>query len=203
MRRLVLEGLVTTICEDGRLNVAPMGPQVDRQFQRVRLRPFRSSQTYENLRRGSPVVMHVTDDVKLLAAAAIGAATETLIGPTTRCEKTAGVILQNACRWYALQPDDWDESQERASIECQVIAYGKNRDFFGLNRALHAVVEGAILATRIHLLPLSEIETDLQRLRPLVEKTGGTAESDAFQLICDYVTAAKSQIDGPTISPDR
>lgn len=193
MERLVLEGLVTTIGEDGQVNVAPMGPLVDRQFRSVVLRPFQTSRTFANLRHGSPVVVHVTDDVELLAAAAIGAATEKLIGPTTRCEQTGGVILQNACRWYALQVKEFDASADRSTIECDVVATGRNRDFFGLNRALHAVVEAAILATRVDFLPLAEIEADLQRLAPLVQKTGGTAEQRAFQQICDYVTAAKSR----------
>lgn len=190
MERLVLESLVTTIAPDGTLNVAPMGPLVDRQQQTFVLRPFQTSRTFENLRSGSPVVVHVTDDVELLAAAAIGAATEELIGPTTRCPQTGGVILQNACRWYALEVDALDDSQERATIECHVAANGRLRDFFGLNRALHAVVEAAILATRVDFLPSDEIEADLVRLRPLVQKTGGAAETRAFQQICDYVAAA-------------
>ncbi|EAQ77899.1 DUF447 domain-containing protein [Blastopirellula marina] len=193
MERLVLEGLVTTIGGDGQVNVAPMGPLVDRQFRSFVLRPFQTSRTFENLRRGSPLVVHVTDDVELLAAAAIGAATDALIGPTTRCSQTGGVILQNACRWYALQVKQLDDAAERATIECDVVAAGRKRDFFGLNRALHAVVEAAILATRVDFLPLAEIQADLQRLQPLVQKTGGAAEQRAFQQICDYVAAAQSR----------
>ncbi|UUO04418.1 DUF447 family protein [Blastopirellula sp. J2-11] len=193
MERLVLEGLVTTIGADGQVNVAPMGPLVDRQFRSVVLRPFQTSRTFENLRRGSPVIVHVTDNVELLAAAAIGAATDAFIGPTTLCPLTGGVILQNACRWYALQVTEFDAAAERATIACDVVAAGRNRDFFGLNRSLHAVVEAAILATRVDFLPISEIEADLQRLQPLVQKTGGAAEQRAFQQICDFVAAAQTK----------
>ncbi|MCC9608145.1 DUF447 family protein [Blastopirellula sp. JC732] len=193
MERLVLESLVTTIGDDGAVNVAPMGPLVDRALTQFTLRPFQTSRTFENLHRGSPVVVHVTDDVELLAAAAIGASTAALVGPMTRCAVTGGVILQNACRWYALKVVKLDDSQDRATIECEVAASGRLRDFFGLNRAKHAVVEAAILATRVDLLPIPEIEADLEQLRPLIQKTGGAAETRAFQQICDYVAAAKAR----------
>lgn len=193
MERLVLESLVTTIAADGTVNVAPMGPLVDRQLQSFVLRPFQTSRTFENMRSGSPAVVHVTDDVELLAAAAIGAATAALIGPTTRCPQTGGVILQNACRWYALSVETFDDSQDRATITCGVAASGRLRDFFGLNRALHAVVEGAILATRVDFLPIADIQADLACLQPLIQKTGGAAETRAFQQICDYVAAATTR----------
>ena len=41
-----------------------------------------------------------------------------------------------------------------ATLHCQVVADGRLRDFLGFNRAKHAVVEAAILATRVaHLDP--------------------------------------------------
>jgi hypothetical protein len=61
------------------------------------------------------------------------------------------------------------------------------RDFFGFNRAKHAVLEAAILATRLHLLPLRDVESQLAALRVLVEKTAGPREREAFELIVRYV----------------
>ena len=62
---MILEGLVTTLDADGRLNVAPMGPRVDAGFWTFALRPFRPSRTYANLLRHGEGVLHVTDDVTL------------------------------------------------------------------------------------------------------------------------------------------
>jgi hypothetical protein len=61
------------------------------------------------------------------------------------------------------------------------------RDFFGFNRAKHAVIEAAILASRIDFLPRSEIDAQWDFLRPLVEKTGGDAERQAFQQLTEFV----------------
>jgi hypothetical protein len=49
-----------------------MGPRVDRQFTHLLLRPFQTSTTYQNLKRTGEGVFHITDDVLLIAKAAVG-----------------------------------------------------------------------------------------------------------------------------------
>ena len=68
---MILEGIVTTQNADGRLNIAPMGPIVEGEFEKLLLRPFQASTTYQNLKRQSGGVFHVVDDARLLARAAI------------------------------------------------------------------------------------------------------------------------------------
>jgi hypothetical protein len=70
---------------------------------------------------------------------------------------------------------------------------GRNRDFFGFNRGKHAVVEAAILATRVALLPKDSILAEFDRLRILVEKTGGQPEHEALALLTDYVNHKAAQ----------
>ena len=69
---LVLEGIVVTQDAAGHANIAPMGPRVDRAITRLLLRPFRTAHTYQNLQATHYGVFHITDDVELLARAAIG-----------------------------------------------------------------------------------------------------------------------------------
>jgi hypothetical protein len=57
------------------------------------------------------------------------------------------------------------------------------RPFVGFNRARHAVVEGAILVTRLHMLGAAEVGRQLRDLKVLVEKTGGPREHEAFRLL--------------------
>jgi hypothetical protein len=83
-----------------------------------------------------------------------------------------------------------DESKERVQIEADVVHAGTLRDFFGLNRGKHAVVEAAIVATRLHLLPAAEVRADYRKLRVLVEKTGGPAEHEAFDFLQAYIDRA-------------
>ena len=68
----IVEGIVTTENDDGSINFSPMGPIVDESFNRLWLRPFRTSTTYRNLIRTSVGVFHITDDAELFAQAAVG-----------------------------------------------------------------------------------------------------------------------------------
>ncbi|HVX13504.1 MAG TPA: DUF447 domain-containing protein [Pirellulales bacterium] len=183
---MILEGIVTTLGADGSVNIAPMGPRVDAAMRHIVLRPFQTSTTYRNLKRLGEGVLHVTDDVELLARAAIGRI-ETLPA-LTAAEGVSGQRLVDTCRWYSFRVGRIDDRDERTSIEADVVATGRVRDFFGFNRAKHAVVEGAILATRVHLIPAQEIAAEFDRLRILIEKTGGEQEHRAFDLLSHYVT---------------
>jgi len=181
----LLEGIVTTLNDDGSPHVAPMGPIVDANFERMLLRPFCTSITYQNLKRSGQGVLHVTDDVDLLARAAVGRLE--IMPPLRQAAAVDGVILADACRWYAFRVESVDDSEERTAIVAQVVDGGRLRDFFGFNRAKHAVIEAAILATRIELLDAKLILSEFERLAAAVAKTGGIEERRAFDFLREYV----------------
>ena len=184
---MILEGIITTLNADGSVNISPMGPQVEEPIHRLVLKPYRTSTTYENLKRTGQAIFHVTDDVEMIARAAIGVLDP--LPPSESARAVAGKILNGACRWYALQVRSLDDSQERTEIFCDVVDQGRLRDFFGFNRGKHAVIEAAILATRVEFLPADEILSQFETLHGLVQKTGGPAEHRAFQFLSDFVQA--------------
>jgi hypothetical protein len=177
---VILEGIVTTVSPEGVLNIAPMGPQVEPSMRRFVLRPYRTATTYRNLKARGEGVLHVTDDVLLLARTAIGVPVEAATRPA---EVIAGRVLVESCRYYEFRVVDLDDRAERTTLVAETVAEGRFRDFFGFNRAKHAVVEAAVLATRASFLPLEAIFADYEKLAPLVEKTGGPAEREAFSLL--------------------
>ncbi|MEX0585811.1 MAG: DUF447 domain-containing protein [Pirellulales bacterium] len=181
----LVEGIISTLHEDGTPHIAPMGPIVDGGFNVLLLRPFRTSTTYRNLKRTGQGVLHVTDDVELLARAAVGRL-DTLprLFPA---EAVDGVILADACRWYAFRVESLDDNEDRTRIVACVIDRGTQREFLGFNRAKHAVVEAAILATRIRLLDAAHIRGEFARLAVLVDKTGGHQERRAFAFLQEYL----------------
>ncbi len=178
---MILEGLVTTLDPDGSPHLAPMGPRVARDFASFVLRPFPTSNTYKNLLRHPEGVLHVTDDALLLAKAALGAVD--VFPPVRPAERVRGVVLADSCRHLEFVVDSMDASRERVTIEARVVHAGRTRDFFGFNRGKHAVVEAAILATRLHILPLEEVAVEFRRLRVIVDKTGGPDEHAAMELL--------------------
>jgi len=181
----ILEGVVTTLDASGALNVAPMGPTVDESITRLVLRPFQSSQTYRNLKVNPCGVFQVTDDVLLIAQAALDRLAQ--LPATVPAQVVAGRVLADCCRWHEFRVVRLNDSQERTHIEAEVVHTGRGRDFFGFNRAKHAVLEATILATRLHLIPAEEVRAALERLRSPVEKTAGARELEAWQLVTGYV----------------
>ena len=165
-----------------------MGPLVDEQITQFVLRPYTTSRTYRNLKRTGQGVLHVTDDVEMLARAAVHRLDP--LPKLAKAKKVHGFVLAEACRWYEFQVSSLDDRSERSTIACRVIAKGRIRDFFGFNRAKHAVVEASILATRIDFLPPEQIIDEFRRLAVLIDKTAGPQERRAFQFLDHYVGEA-------------
>src|SRR5438477_12695167 len=105
---LIVEGVVVTLDAGGQPNVAPMGPRVDRQISRLLLRPFATAQTYLNLRANPWGVFHVTDDVELIAHAAVGQLD--VLPPLVALEDFPCPRLKDTCRWMAFHADRFDDT---------------------------------------------------------------------------------------------
>ncbi|TWU26974.1 hypothetical protein Pla52o_08300 [Novipirellula galeiformis] len=193
---MILESIVTTMNQEGRVNIAPMGPLVSETLahsnpedETMVLRPFHSSRTFQNLMQTRRAVVHVTDDVDLFARAAVGQLgdQDTLRQWVQPIENERYWVLHDCHRWFAVDVESIDDHPPRADMTCRVIKSGIVRPFFGFNRAKYAVIEAAILATRTHLLPRQEVESELRHLQTLVDKTGGAAEEAAFQFLTQAI----------------
>lgn len=190
---LVLEGLCLTTDAAGRPHLAAMGPAIDEaertagRVTRLLVRPFRGSVTAANLDRLREGTFHVTDDVGLLARVVAGRVD---VPPAMRpARAVSGFVLDDTCLAWEFRCRTLDASGERIRIEADVVAEHRGRPFLGFNRAAHAVVEAAILVTRLHLLPADEIARRMADLAVLVEKTGGPREHEAFALLRERAAA--------------
>jgi hypothetical protein len=187
---MILEGIVTTLSPKGEVHIAPMGPRVEPGMQRFLLRPFNTAQTYHNLRAHGEGVLHVTDDVLLLAQAALG--NLVVIPSLFPARAIRGWVLRDACRAYEFRVVAIDNRTDRVSIQAEVVHHGTLREFFGFNRAKHAVIEAAILATRTDFLPLEDIEADYRKFAVIVQKTGGAQEKEAFDFLQTHLSQVRS-----------
>lgn len=183
--RLIVEGLVITAGEDGQPHLAPMGPLVDRSLRSFTLRPFCSSTTFANLERTGVAVFHITDDVELLARAAVGRVEKP--PEYAPIDVPPHFALADCCRWFALRVTESVIDPPRATFHCEVTQSASVHDWFGFNRAKHAIVEAAILATRIGILPDDEIRNEMQRLTVPVQKTAGEQEKRAWNLLREFL----------------
>ncbi|MCS7022274.1 MAG: DUF447 family protein [Gemmataceae bacterium] len=182
---------MTTLDAAGHPHLAPMGPVWDRsQPQRLILRPFPTANTGRNLLRHPEGVFHVTDDALLLAQAAIGRAVP--FPPVRSASQIRGVVLEDCCRYYEFVVERIETTGERLWLEARIVHQGWVRDFIGFHRARHAIVEAAILATRLHLLPWEEVAAEYRKLRVIVDKTGDEPERQAMALLEQHLVAVRA-----------
>lgn len=187
---MILESILTTIGQDGRVNLAPMGPMLTNPAAMsvhdddpgFILRPYEGSTTLKNLLATRRATIHVCDDVELFARAAIGE----LHDVESRVSQTSDqqyAVLHQCHRWFQVTIDSVVETPPRYEMTCGLNASAIVNPFFGFNRAKHAVIEAAILATRVHLLEPNEIRSQLAVLKSPAEKTAGPSEQAAFDLL--------------------
>ena len=56
-----------------------------------------------------------------------------------------------------------------------------------MNRAKAAVLEAAILATRVHMLPREKIVSEIAYLQIAIDKTAGAAERAAWDRVMEKI----------------
>lgn len=186
---LIIETIVTTIADDGAVNIAPMG--VEWGGSSIILKPFLETATYRNVAATGAAVVNLIDDVRVFASAAISNPQY----PTRPAVAVRGVVLADCCSWRELSVTAIDSTPPRSRIDMAVVHAGVNREFIGFNRARHAVLEAAIYATRLHLLERTFIETELARLQVIVEKTAGPSELEAMALLTEHVRSTRPTTD--------
>ena len=178
---MIIESIVTTMDESGAINFAPMG--VEWGEESIVLKPFLETTTYRNVQATGEAVVNLTDDVLLFARSAISSPQF----PWLSAVVVRGAVLEAACSWREVRVAAIDDTPPRSRIDTTVVHRGTRRDFLGFNRARHAVLEAAILATRTHLLPPQQIRDEMARLAVPVGKTAGPREREAWQLLAEYV----------------
>jgi uncharacterized protein len=178
---VIIESIVTSMDPEGTVNFAPMGVEWDEET--IVLKPFLETTTFRNVSATRAAVVNLTDDIMLFAEAAISSPRY----PAFPATVVRGVVLEAACSWREVEVASVDDTPPRSRIETRVAHRGFRREFLGFNRARHAVLEAAILATRTHLLPAEQIRTELEKLQVIVDKTAGPRERQAMALLAEYV----------------
>ena len=187
---MIVETIVTTIAQDGEVNCAPMGVEwnPDAEAESIVLKPFLETATYRNVLATRAAVVNLIDDVRVFAKAAISNPAY----QTVPAQAVRGVVLADACSWRELEVTAIDSTPPRSRIDTRTVHRQIRREFVGFNRARHAVLETAIYATRVHLLPRAFLLGEVERLQVIVDKTAGPREFEAMALLVEYIRSAPS-----------
>lgn len=178
---MIIETLLTTMDAAGKVNCAPMGVEWGEAV--IIIKPFLDTTTYRNLTVNKHAVVNITDNVLLFAESAISSP----IFSTRPAAVVPGRILEDACSWREVVIEAIKPTEPRARLTGRVVHCGIVREFVGFNRARYAVLEAAILATRLHFLPKPQVLADFVRLQTIVDKTAGPPEHEAMNLLTFYV----------------
>lgn len=188
---MIFETIVCTTDPDGTPRIVPLGMWHEHDL--VVLAPFRPSATLNNLQRTGQAVVNFTDDVRVFA----GCLTGRYDWPVVPAQRVRGWVLEQTLAHGELELQRLDDDPVRPRFHCREVFGAAHRPFRGFNRAQAAVIEAAILVSRLHRLPLDKIEREMDYLRIAIDKTAGTREREAWEWltrkIADYRAASRSQ----------
>lgn len=179
----IFETVVTTVAPEGRPHVAPMG--VRYRDGRVVLMPFRPSATLDNILATRCAVLNLVADVRIFA----GCVTGRRDWPLERAQRIRGLRLAAALRHVELRLDEVADDAERPVLTLSPVHEATHAPFVGFNRAQAAVVEGAVLASRLFMLAPDKVDSEMRYLQIAIDKTAGPAELEAWGWLLDAVAA--------------
>jgi uncharacterized protein len=183
MNDQIFETVVTTRSTEGRVHVAPMG--VRYRGAHVVLMPFKPSATLDNVLATRHAVLNLVTDTRVFA----GCVTGRRDWPAVAAQKISGVRLACALRHVELRLDEAIDAPQRPVLHMACVHEANHAPFVGLNRAQAAVVEGAVLVSRLHMLPIEKIQGEMAYLQIAIDKTAGPEEHEAWGWLREAVAA--------------
>jgi hypothetical protein len=180
---MIRETIVTTASADGAVHMAPLGLIAEGDGWIVA--PFHPSKTLDNLRAVPFAVANYTDDVRVFA----GCLTGRHQWPTVAADEAPVQRLAGALAHAELKVERVTEDSQRPRFHCRVLRVVPHAPFLGFNRAQAAVIEAAILVSRLDMLPREKVEQEIAYLEIAIGKTAGPAEKEAWGWLMERVAA--------------
>lgn len=187
MNDQIFEAVVTTVSPEGSPHVAPMG--VRYRDGRVVLMPFKPSTTLANILATGHAVLNIVVDGRVFA----GCVTGRRAWPTLPAERITGVRLAAALSHHELRLAHTQDDPQRPVLTLETVHARTHQPFVGLNRAQAAVVEGAVLVSRLHMLAPEKIAAEMAYLQIAIDKTAGAAEHEAWGWLQEAVAAHRAK----------
>ncbi len=191
MNEEIFEAVLTTVSAAGVPHVAPMGVRYlgGPSGARIVLMPFRPSTTLDNMLATRCAVLNRLVDPRVFA----GCVTGRKSWPLRPAEKIAGVRLEAALSHVELELADIVEDAQRPRLTFAPIHEVQHAPFLGFNRAQNAVIEGAVLVSRLHLLPPEKIDAEMAYQQIAIDKTASPEAREAWGWLREAVAAHRAK----------
>ena len=187
---MIFETIVVTRSETGGVHITPLG--ICEQDGLTVLAPFRPSTTLDNLLATRCASVNLTDDVRVFA----GCLTGRRAWPLTASERIATPRLESALTHRELEVVRVEDDELRPRVFCRVVAERAHAPFRGFNRAQAAVIEAAILVSRLHMLSRDKIDAERVYLSIAIDKTAGDWEREAWGWLMERIDGARGASTG-------
>lgn len=184
---LIVETIVTTRSLDGDVHIAPLGLIAEGDGWIIA--PFAPSRTLDNLRENPVAVANHTDDVRVFAGCLTGRRNFSV----RHAERIDGAVLDRAVLHWELKVVSVAEDEQRPRFSCEVVHRASHDFWGGFNRAQAAVIEAAVLVSRLHMLPPEKVESELTYLDIAISKTAGPRELEAWGWLMEKVDAWRAK----------
>jgi uncharacterized protein len=181
---MIRETIFTTIDKASKVQVAPLGLIADGDYWIAA--PFKPSITLDNLRAVPYAAASHVDDVRVFA----GCLTGRRDWPLQRCLDTPAPRIAAALAHWELKVASVEDDDVRPRFRLKVLREESHAPFRGFNRAKAAVIEAAILVSRLDRLPREKIESELAYLKIAIDKTAGPEELEAWDWLIEKIAAA-------------
>lgn len=179
----IVETIITTVTAEGELHAAPLGLIQDGKHWTIG--PFKPSRTLDNVRANPVFTASHTDDVRVFAGAVTGRKGWPLVAAT----RIKGGRLKECVSHWELQIERVIEDDLRPRFVATIVHQETHGPWEGFNRAQAAVLELAVLTTRLHMLPAEKIESELKYLEIAISKTAGPREEEAWSWLMEKIGA--------------
>lgn len=184
---MIRETIITTLNPEGQVHIAPMG--IRERDGMIIIAPFKPSTTLDNLVRHGQAVVNLTDDVRIFA----GCLTGRYEWPTVSTARIEGRRLENVLGHMELVVKNMEEDKLRPRFFCEIVYQEIHKPFLGFNRAKAAVLEAAILVSRLHMLPAEKIDAEIKYLETAIDKTAGDEEREAWEWLMARIVEFRKQ----------
>ncbi len=178
---MIFETIITSADLAGTPHVAPFGVRYEDEF--VVVSPYKPSTTLSNILATKCAVMNLTDDVRIFA----GALTNRKVAITLPANKIAAPRLVDSLAHIELELLEVRDDATRPQLVMKKVAEFNHKAFAGFNRAQAAVLELAVLTSRLHMLPKEKVMAEKIYLQIAIDKTAGARETEAWGWLTEKI----------------
>ncbi len=178
---MIFETIIISTDIDGSPHVTPFGVKYEDDL--VIISPFKPSKTLSNILTTHCATMNFTDDVRVFAGALTKRQAWTLLpAKEIKSQRLEGCLTHTELLLVEVRED-----AVRPQLVMRQLATQHHAGFKGFNRAQAAVIELAVLTSRLHLLPPEKIKEELTYLQIAIDKTAGERELEAWGWLMDKI----------------